>query len=149
MFKEINEDDILEKLESYALLLNKKLYVVGGVVRDEILGVKRASLIKDIDLTGTLHKDEIVEFLVGYNLNFEIKNEMLQVVSFWQKNDRIYEYARMRSEEYQNKNSHVPSKISFVGKVEEDAKRRDFTINSIFIFAISLFNSLVYCFHFS
>lgn len=132
LFKEINEDKVIEKLENYALMKNKQLYVVGGVVRDEIFGVKRNSSVKDIDLTGTLSMDEIKEFLKQNNLKYEVKNQKLQVVSFWENNNKIYEYARMRREEYADKNSHTPSNVEFENKVEEDAKRRDFTTNSIY-----------------
>ena len=132
MFEQINNDEIIFKFDEFATNLNKQLYVVGGAVRDELMGLKRCSKVKDFDLTGELNLKEVLQFIENNNLNYEIKNLKLEVVSFWLNDDVVYEYARMRSEEYRDINSHNPSNIWFVDSIEEDVKRRDFSINSVY-----------------
>ena len=131
MFSKIANDNIIKKLTIYANELGKQIYVVGGAVRDEILGKIRISDIKDIDIASTLTLNQIIEFANKNLIEYEIKNKKLEVVSL-SSGDCCYEIARMRSEEYDSNFAHTPTKISFTDDVIEDAKRRDFTANSIY-----------------
>jgi len=72
------------------------------------------------------------KFAADNDLKFEIKHKKLEVVAIFGSNNIVYEIARLRREEYINSSSHVPSIVSFTECVEEDAKRRDFTINSMY-----------------
>lgn len=124
------EDKIIKELSNYANNINKKVYVVGGVVRDILLNRKAVGG-KDIDLTGNLTWEEIKSFLTAQEIQFEVKNRKLEVLSFV-VNENSYEYARLRKEQYLKKDTHTPSEVQFVDEVEEDAKRRDFTVNSVY-----------------
>ena len=133
MIELFDNDDVITALSCYAHNRKKKVYVVGGAVRDFLLK-KRARGVQDIDLAGDLDLQEMLNFIEEKGISqFEIKNKKLQVLSFRIGEDKIYEYARLRKEVYQEKDTHTPSKVEFVSEVSEDAKRRDFTINSIMV----------------
>ena len=132
MTSEIDRDEIITKLCCYAENLGKKVYVVGGAIRDLLMGFDRIDGTKDYDLAGNLTIEEIKQFLVDNNIYYVVKNSKLEVIGFSNNSEVNYEYARMRKEEYKNSYSHVPYKIEFVESVEEDSKRRDFSINSIY-----------------
>lgn len=130
MFKQITDDKFIKLLTDYAKSLNKTLYVVGGVVRDILLNQKRQGFI-DVDLTSNLNLEQLKIFATKFGVKCEVKNKKLEVVAFLYEN-KIYEHARMRTEIYADKTSHNPSEVFFTDSVEEDVKRRDFTINSIY-----------------
>ena len=132
MFSEIDDDEIILKLSAFANSLGKELFVVGGAVRDALFGVLRSDGKKDYDLTSSLSLQEVQEFCEAENLEYFVKNKTLEVVKIQGGNQTVYEHARMRREEYSNTSSHNPSKIEFVDAVEEDVKRRDFTVNSVY-----------------
>ena len=125
------DDKVVTDLSSYAFNLGKSIYVVGGVVRD-LLMKKTAKDCLDIDLTGNLTYEEVKQFLANNKIKYEVKNRKLEVIGFKVGEERSYEYARLRKEEYLEKDTHTPSKVSFVDEVTEDAKRRDFTVNSVY-----------------
>lgn len=106
----------------------KKLYIVGGFVRDSYLGVQSV-MRDDIDLCSNAKPDELEKILK--NSSFEIKdlNERLGVFAIYGK--KRYEYATFRKESYEDE-SHNPNSVEFIDSLEEDALRRDFKINAIY-----------------
>lgn len=132
MFRKITDDEIIFDLSEYAHNLGKELYVVGGAVRDCVMGNEKKSITFDFDLTSSLTFDEIQEFAKQKGLQLEVKNRKLEVVSLRRNSSIIYEHARMRVENYSDKFSHNPSEVWFTDKIEEDAKRRDFTVNAMY-----------------
>ena len=132
MFEEIRDDEIISKLTSFANARNKEIYLVGGVVRDALIGVKKAVAVDDVDIATTLSIDEMIEFAKKNGLSHEVKNKKLEVVAIWKFSQKVYELARLRREFYSSNEQHTPSFVEFTSSVEEDAKRRDFTINSVY-----------------
>jgi len=127
---------MLTKIPKEIKTISKKLvqngysaYLVGGCVRDIILGGKP----KDWDIATDATPEKIQEIFPDsfYENDFgtvgvktKAKDETLSVV----------EVTTFRTEgEYKDKRR--PESVSFVSSIEEDLKRRDFTINAI---AISL-----------
>ena len=101
-------------------------YLVGGCVRDIILGIKP----KDWDLTTNAKPEQIITIFpdtfyenvygtVGV-VNENVSDETLKVIE-------ITPY-RLESEYSDNRR---PDSVSFSEKLEDDLKRRDFTINAI------------------
>lgn len=131
MFEKIIFNKLIAQLSSFAESISKQLYVVGGAVRDIILGKARSENITDFDLCGTMTLDDIIKFAETNGIKHKVKNKKLQVVMM-EDSIGVYEYARLRTEEYKDGITHTPSKIEFVEDVIEDAKRRDFTINSVY-----------------
>lgn len=108
---------ILNKLNS----LGYEAYVVGGAVRNYLLGIN----ISDYDIT-TNALPEDVENIFKHTLdigkkygtiNVEINGEFFEVTTY--RSDGLYSDGRR------------PEVVFFSDSLEEDLKRRDFTINSI------------------
>ena len=106
----------------------KKLYIVGGYIRNELLGIPH-NLNLDIDICSSAKPEEISK-IIGRKFKVEIKNATLGSVDIF--GEEKYEYTTFRTEEYITNGKHSPSYVSFVDDIKIDAKRRDFTINCIY-----------------
>ena len=102
---------------------NKKLYIVGGAVRDYLLGNESY----DYDFTTDATPDEIIEILHDYQLDTYQKD--LGSVKVHLGNN-IYEITTMRKE-YGVTNYRYPEKVIFVNDLKDDVLRRDFTCNAL------------------
>ncbi len=103
-------------------LKNRDLYYVGGIVRDEILGIK--SLDTDYCFEG-----DAIEFARKEKLNIVRENTAFGTVRIILNNSQI-DIASTRKESYPRK-GHLP-KIEKIGcSLKEDLKRRDFTVNAM------------------
>ena len=102
-----------------------KTYVVGGAVRNRLLGIPQ----RDIDLV-TLGSPEDVCSVAGKNKwkVHKVGAEFGIVVVVIE--GRAFEVASARRDCY-GKDSHRPEKVSFVQDIREDLARRDFTINAM------------------
>ena len=118
----------VEELNEIFKSHEKKLYIVGGYVRDQFLEVK--SFIRDdIDLCSNVKPKELKKMLEGTKFSLSALNEKLGVMIIL--GTKRYEYACFRKETYDD-NSHIPNKVEFVSSLETDAIRRDFKINAIY-----------------
>lgn len=96
-------------------------YIVGGFVRDYLLGRKSS----DVDISTNARPDDI-----KCMFSFAASNKYgVSVVNY---NGNKYEITTFRKDA-NYVNNRWPSSISFVNTLEEDAKRRDFTINCIYM----------------
>ena len=112
MEKEVLE--ILNRLENN----NFKAYIVGGYVRDYILNRKT----NDYDIATNARPDDIIKLFSDKKiiLNEKFGNVVLNNI----------EITTFRKDEYNN--SRFP-KITYVDTINEDVKRRDFTINALYM----------------
>src|SRR5574344_483009 len=100
-----------------------KLYYVGGIVRDEILGIENL----DIDL---IYEGNAIDYAKSQNLEIIQINEPFKTVRV-KIDGKSVDIASTRCETYP-KAGHLP-KVSDIGcSLMEDVKRRDFTINSLY-----------------
>lgn len=124
-------DNILNDLKMIHSALaenNHQCYLVGGCVRDGLLGKEP----KDYDLTTSASTEEIFNALCD-------KLELIPTgIEFgtWtivnRNNTNTYEITTFRSDMYNGDYSgHHPTAIKQVATIEEDLSRRDFTINAI------------------
>ena len=106
-----------------------KIYLVGGIVRDILL----KKPLHDIDITVEGRAKEFVEILDCYVKTKSVKyNENLPTAKVVFKNGVEIDFASTRKEFYENFGD-LP-KITETGcPLEEDIKRRDFTVNTIII----------------
>lgn len=102
----------------------KQLFVVGGCVRDHLIG----SNIKDWDMATDAMPDEITDLLTHkYRLDFTGKS--FGVIRVYTKDcPKGYEIATFRQDVSVGRQPEVKLGVS----IEEDVKRRDFTINALF-----------------
>jgi len=116
-----------ELLEIIAILekSNFEAYIVGGCVRDLILGREP----KDWDLTTNARPEQIQELFTDhvYENNFGTVGIKTRSEN---PNLKIVEITPYRLESDYRDNRH-PEKINFSDKIEDDLQRRDFTINAM------------------
>jgi len=122
-----SEDPITKILHRIAKIADRdqiKTYLVGGVIRDRILGHQT----KDIDITVIGNG---IEFAKAIAHSFRLK-KVLEYPRFGTAmvpyHDIVIEVATARSEEYEN-NSRKPKVAE--GNLHKDLSRRDFTINAL------------------
>lgn len=103
---------------------NKKLYVVGGAVRDFITGDNP----KDFDLATDALPEEVLEILKGsYNTN--LQGEAFGVVVVYTEDEPLgMEIATFRTDISKGRNPEVKLGVT----IEDDVKRRDLTFNALF-----------------
>ncbi|MBR3660795.1 MAG: hypothetical protein IKN63_02715 [Bacilli bacterium] len=103
-----------------------KAYIVGGFVRDYLLGISSI----DIDITTNATPKDIKKIFSNVNLkksDYEDSNYGSVLVIY--KNIE-FEVTTFREESYYLDNRH-PSRIKYINDLEKDLLRRDFTINTI------------------
>lgn len=105
-------------------LCDKNLYYIGGIVRDELLGISKYF---DIDLT---YQGNAIEFAKTIP-NAEILqiNEPFGTVKI-KLDGEVIDIASTRGETYPQK-GHLPQVRNIGCSLKEDILRRDFTINSL------------------
>jgi poly(A) polymerase/tRNA nucleotidyltransferase (CCA-adding enzyme) len=123
------------EVSTVALSLEEKgfeAYLIGGCVRDLILGRKP----KDWDITTNANPDQIIALFP--NTFYENEYGTVGVVNEETKDEtlKVVEVTPYRLEEKYSDNRR-PDKVTFSGKIEDDLKRRDFTINAIALKIIS------------
>ena len=96
-------------------------YMVGGCVRDLILGRKP----NDYDITTNAQPDVVASIFEKVILT-GLKHGTVTVVI----NDEMYEVTTYRKDGKYEDNRH-PKEVQFVTDIKEDLSRRDFTINSM------------------
>lgn len=109
--------DVLETLEKNSY----EAYIVGGFVREYLLGKTNY----DVDITTSAKPKEVVELFKEYgvklydygNVSFNIDKYKFDITTF--RKDIKY------------KDNRKPEKIVYIDSLNDDLKRRDFTINTI------------------
>ncbi|XMB86739.1 CCA tRNA nucleotidyltransferase [Mycoplasmatota bacterium WC44] len=95
-------------------------YVVGGYVRDNFLGIYT----DDIDITTSASTDEVIS-LFKKTIPTGVKHGTVTVIEDGQQ----FEITTFRSDGNYINHRH-PETVEFVSSIDEDLKRRDFTINA-------------------
>lgn len=119
----------LKDLSSIFLLNGTPLYIVGGFVRNAILGFCET----DYDICSSLKSEEVVKILEGTPFFAQVVNPKLGTLLIKNKmNDDEFEHTTFRKESYKIGGAHSPEQVEFVTDIKQDASRRDFTANSIY-----------------
>lgn len=117
---------VSENLIKLANELSKPLYIVGGRVRDEILGLKN----DDVDICSASKPDEVESVCKKLKFKCDVINKRLGTILIRPNNEEHFEFTTFRKETYTK--GHTPSEVDFVDDISVDASRRDFTVNSIY-----------------
>ena len=120
------DKNIKEFQELHALFRNNgfKLYLVGGTVRDYLLGLP----LNDMDAVTDATPEDMKEFLSDANYTFA----RFGSISFKTQKKVKFDITTMREETSYNDSRH-PGKIKFVKDLNIDVKRRDFTVNALYL----------------
>lgn len=126
--------NVSEELNELSEIFNKNkktLYIVGGYVRNKIIGIADYENL-DIDLCSSAKPLEVENLLKNTDFKTENIDNVFGVIIIIDKNGKKYEHATFRKEKYSVAGAHNPTNIQFIENLEEDAKRRDFCMNSIY-----------------
>ena len=110
---------------------NNELYAVGSYVRNQLIGLP----VTDIDICGTATPDVVMRTLNdldGYTI-IE-RNKVLGTIEIHISGGSgklVCEYTTFRRDSYRG-GHHTPEEICFTRSIDEDALRRDFTVNAIY-----------------
>lgn len=119
--------EVPDSLKRLSKFFPENLYVVGGYVRNKILGLS----CDDIDITSSVDVEEVSKRLKGSEFSVKIKN--LKFGTILITSGKVsFEYTAFRREVYADNGGHCPIRVEKAEKLEEDAVRRDFTINAIY-----------------
>ncbi len=120
--KDIVIPDKVRKIMDTLFENGAEIYVVGGAVRDLLLGRE----VKDWDFTTNLTPEEMKKL---FPKNSFCNNEF-GTFSIVGKNGEIFEVTTFRTEKGYSDNRH-PDEVKWGKTLEEDLSRRDFTINAL------------------
>lgn len=120
--------DEVAPLASAFAAAGHRLYVVGGTVRDLLLGDASFTTADDIDLTTSARPDEIKACLNGVAEAVWTQGERFGTIGA-RIGDRVYEITTFRAESYTD-DSRKPH-VVYADDVETDLARRDFTVNAM------------------
>lgn len=107
----------------------KKLYLVGGSVRDFLTGDKP----KDFDLATDALPDEVIKILQSYNYDFNLQGKAFGVVVVYTKDcPEGIEIATFREDQYGDKLGKTRNPDVKFSTIEKDVMRRDIPFNAMF-----------------
>ncbi len=118
-----------ESLQKLAQETGKPLYLVGGSVRDFLLGILGET--PDFDLASPCTEDELIAAAekCGFSVRAVYRNT--GTVKLEDDGGRGYEFTRFRSDRYV-RGEHRPSETVFTEDIALDARRRDFCANAVY-----------------
>jgi poly(A) polymerase len=120
-------DAPLQELAGRFVAAGHGIYLVGGSVRDALLGQTP----KDLDLTTDARPDEIERLVSGWGEHVWLQGKAFGTVGC-SRGDLRLEITTFRAEVY-HPESRKPS-VTFADELETDLSRRDFTVNAMAIF---------------
>ncbi len=118
------------ELNTLARLVRERgceLFVVGGHVRNTLLGFR----ISDTDITSALTPGEMTGLCEKAGFKVVPKGVDFGMVEI-HIGDKSYEHTTFRADSYGEGGSHRPQSVAFSKAPEEDAFRRDFTVNALY-----------------
>ena len=110
------------------------LYVVGGYVRNALLFGTTSGT--DVDVCGPLTTQALAQALEDTEAEIIPVNPRVGTVLVRYGEGR-YEYTTFRRDSYPIGGAHTPRRVQFVDTLAEDALRRDFCVNAIYMDAVT------------
>ena len=127
--KNIEIPKSLQELSDIFNQNGRKIYIVGGFIRNALLGFCET----DIDICGDSTYEEIKKFLKNSIFSVKLISEKLSTIHIKSKvSEEEFEYSTFRQETYSQGGNHTPTKIKFIKDIKKDFVRRDFSCNAIY-----------------
>ncbi len=101
------------------------LYAVGGMVRDQLLGMKRS----DVDVASAMAPEDVLELCRAHNIRCIPKALRFGTVEIHLPNHVSVEHTTFRSERYGAGGAHRPDEVTLHGSLDDDALRQAYRIN--------------------
>lgn len=117
--------DYIEKIADIYSEKGRALYVVGGAVRDHLLGKSP----KDFDLATDATPDESIDMLSPYYKVLEVGKAFGVIKVMVPEDPEGVEIATFREETY--KDTRRPDSVKY-SSIDKDVMRRDLTVNALF-----------------
>lgn len=119
---------VLRSIESSG----REAWFVGGCVRDSIMGRE----VNDIDITTSAPWEEVAHLCADKGMAIHetgVRHGTVTVVCESPSTHRLegFEVTTYRTDSSTSKDARHPDSVTFVSSIEEDLKRRDFTMNAI------------------
>ncbi len=105
-----------------------RLYGVGGMVRNPLLSLP----VSDMDVCSALPPQEVKALCAGAGIGCKEKGAAFGTLDLTLGGER-FEYACFRADSYGASGAHRPRNVRFTQSLEEDAIRRDFTLNALYL----------------
>lgn len=121
-----NETVLLQQLHQQ-LAPENPLYLVGGYIRNRLFGLPPS----DLDVASANLPAKIIEQAQKANIAAKMINEKLGTVELHIGGQKI-EHTSFRKESYGPGGGHTPREVKIGVSMEEDALRRDFSINALY-----------------
>lgn len=118
-----------ENLLKLASVCQDSLYIVGGAVRDYLLGYPLENA--DWDLASPMSEEEFLAAAQACGFRIKAIYRNTGTVKLEDSEGTGYEFTRFRSDEYV-RGLHVPSEVTFTRDIALDAVRRDFRANAVY-----------------
>ncbi len=113
--------------------LNNRLYAVGGVVRNFLID---GSVAEDVDLCGDVSAEELLRALEELKYSVLAEYKRTGTVMF-KIGEQKYEFTSFRKEVYEEGGAHTPVETILTKDIKEDALRRDFKCNAVYLDVLS------------
>lgn len=113
-----------------------RIYAVGGMVRNPLLKLP----ISDMDICGAMLPENMLALCAQQEISCFEKGVAFGTMEIHLGANK-YEYTTFRADKYDEGGMHRPSEVLFASTVQEDAFRRDFTVNAVYLDIIS--NSII------
>ena len=115
------------ELSRLARVFPVDLYIVGGYIRNQLLGIEQG----DIDLCSSLTIDKLAKAVEESGFVVKSKNKDMGTAKLV-FGDIVYDYVTFREEKYGTDKAHRPEQVEFIDNIHKDAARRDFSVNAIY-----------------
>ena len=121
----LEQNDVAQVFDLFETYQKNSIYVVGGCIRDALLNRE----VTDIDFATSLKPKTITEILNKENIKFiDVGIDHGTVTAII--NERKFEITTFRNDIFTDGRH---AQVSFSNSLEEDALRRDFTINAMYL----------------
>ena len=122
-----NRIAIPETLRRFQATMDGPVYMVGGAVRDALLGRPG----HDLDATGAIPPETVRQRAEAAGFAVSKINRSLGTVGIVIQGETV-EYTAFRTEAYAPGGGHMPETVTVGGTMQTDAVRRDFTVNALY-----------------